>query len=248
MPDAQGFNAWHADVARSSVCQQIFQRALGLPPEFPSNSLLTWDAIASVTEALRLSPGQAFADLACGRGGYSQEVARRTGARLVGLDFSEVAVTIAHAAARGVRGRTRFCVGDYTAVGLRDNSVDAVMCIDAIQFSDPPLAAMTECRRILASGGRLVITAWEPTEPVDSRLPERTQRMNLARELATAGFSHVDVSSRPDWYQAERRLWEAAIEADSDGDSALMSLQEEGTRALETFAVKRRVCATAIAP
>jgi hypothetical protein len=24
------------------------------------------------------------------------------------------------------------------------------MCIDAIQFSDPPLAALRECRRILA--------------------------------------------------------------------------------------------------
>jgi ubiquinone/menaquinone biosynthesis C-methylase UbiE len=48
------------------------------------------------------------------------------------------------------------------------------MCIDAIQFSDPPLAALRECRRILVRGGRLAVTAWEPTEPLDDRLPERT--------------------------------------------------------------------------
>jgi hypothetical protein len=41
----------------------------------------------------------------------------------------------------GQRGRTRFCVGDFTAIGLPDHSADAVMCIDAIQFSDPPLTA-----------------------------------------------------------------------------------------------------------
>jgi SAM-dependent methyltransferase len=159
-----------------------------------------------------------------------------------------VAVTIAHAAAQGFAGQARFWVGDYTKIGLRDHSVNAVMCIDAVQFSDPPLVALREFRRILARGGRLAITAWEPTGAVDSRLPERIRRMDLARDLPTAGFSEVEVSSRPDWYDAERRLWEFTIEADADDDPALVSLQEEGKRALETFDVKRRVFATAAAP
>jgi hypothetical protein len=41
MMDAPGFNAWHADVANSPACGLIFQRALGLPPQVVSNSLLT---------------------------------------------------------------------------------------------------------------------------------------------------------------------------------------------------------------
>ncbi|HEY1003671.1 MAG TPA: class I SAM-dependent methyltransferase, partial [Streptosporangiaceae bacterium] len=84
---------------------------------------------------LRVAPGQILLDLAYGRGGYGREVARRTGARLVGLDFSAVAVSIA--AQAGPRSRARFCVGDFTALGVRDHSAHAVMCIDAIQFSDP---------------------------------------------------------------------------------------------------------------
>jgi hypothetical protein len=68
------------------------------------------------------------------------------------------------------------------------------MCIDAIQFSDPPLTALGERRRILASGGRLAVTAWEPTRPADERLPERTRRMNLARRLAEAGFEQIEVT------------------------------------------------------
>jgi SAM-dependent methyltransferase len=246
MQDAPGFNAWHADVAKSPACGLIFKQALGLPPEAVSNSLLTWAGIAEVAAALRLAPGQVLVDLACGRGGYGREIARRTGARLVGLDFSAVAVTIAARGAR--RGHAQFCVADFTALGLRDHSANAAMCIDAVQFSDPPLAALRECRRILADGGRLAVTAWEPIGPADERLPERTRRMNLARDLAEAGFEQIEVAEKPDWYAAERSLWEAAVQADANGDPALVSLQREGTRALATFDVKRRVFATATAP
>jgi SAM-dependent methyltransferase len=247
MPDAQVFNRWHADVARSSACDLIFRRALGLPPEMVSNSLLSWSGIAEVTTALRLTRGQTLVDLACGRGSYGREVARRTGARLVGLDFSAVAVALA-ARGTGQRGRAGYFVGNFTAIGLRDRSADAVMCIDAIQFSDPPLAALGECRRILARGGRLAVTAWEPTWPADQRLPERTRRMNLARDLAEVGFEQVTVIGKPDWYAAERTLWETALRVDANDDPALASLREEARQALATFGSKRRVFATAAAP
>jgi len=246
MPDAPGFNAWHADIAKSPACGLIFQQALGLPPEVVSNSLLPWDGVAEVAAALRLAPGQVLVDLACGRGGYGREIARRTGARLVGLDFSAVAVAIAAHAAQD--GHARFCVADFTAPGLRNHSARAVMCIDAIQFSDPPLTALRECRRILAAGGRLAVTAWEPADRADERLPERTRRMNLARDLAEAGFEQIEVTGKPDWHAAERILWEAAVHADANGDPALVSLQQEGTRALAAFDVSRRVFATATAP
>lgn len=203
-----------------------------------------------MTAALRLGPGQTLVDLACGRGGYGTEVARRTGVRLVGLDFAAYAVTVASQNVKpgGLYGRACFGVGDYTAVGLRDHSADAVMCIDAIQFSDPPLAVLRECRRILVRGGRLAVTAWEPTGLLDERLPERTRRMNLVRDLAEAGFEEVEVTEKPDWYAAERALWEAALQADAAGDPALVSLQEEATRSLATFGIKRRVFAAAAAP
>lgn len=121
---------------------------------------------------------------------------------MVALDCSAVAI-----AARGGQGdHASFCVADFTALGLRDHSAHAVMCIDAIQFSDPPLAALRECRPILADGGRLAVTAWEPVGPADERLPERTRRMNLARDLPDAGLEQIEVTGKPDWYAAERRL------------------------------------------
>lgn len=45
-----------------------------------------------MADALRVGPGQKIADLGCGRGGPGQWIARATGAGLVGIDVSEVAL------------------------------------------------------------------------------------------------------------------------------------------------------------
>jgi hypothetical protein len=52
----------------------------------------------------------------------------------------------------------------------------------------------------------------------------------------------------PAWREAERDLWESAIQADAAGDPATESLQEQARRALELFDSSRRVCAMATAP
>ena len=49
------------------------------------------------------------------------------------------------------------------------------------------------------------------------------------------------MAEKPDWYAAERTLWEAALQADASGDPALVSLQEEAAQALAAFDVRRRV-------
>jgi len=87
-PTAQYFDGWYADMARSPVKDEIAQRHLGLPPYLLSTSLLGWEGIAEVIAALRLPAGDVLVDLACGRGGYGLEIAVRTGARLIGVDFS----------------------------------------------------------------------------------------------------------------------------------------------------------------
>ncbi|MEO3936841.1 methyltransferase domain-containing protein [Dermatophilaceae bacterium Soc4.6] len=86
------FDGWYTDMGRTPLKDQIEQRHLGLPPQLLSTSLLTWEGIAEVVSSLRLSPGDLLLDLACGRGGYGLEIASRTGARLLGLDFSPEAV------------------------------------------------------------------------------------------------------------------------------------------------------------
>jgi SAM-dependent methyltransferase len=249
-PGAAYFDHWYADMAASPARDAIVARTLGLPPHLQSTSLLPWPGIAELTEALRLPPDGLVADVACGRGGYGIEVAQRAGARLVGVDFSEVALAQARLSAARLlpAGRWEFRAGMLAATGLPAAVADGLMCVDAVQFADPPLAALTEFRRVLAPGGRLAVSCWEATGPADERVPLRLREVDLRPDLLAAGFADVAVQDRLEWREAERRMWQEALAAPPGPDPALASLQAEGRRSLDTFGSVRRVFATATAP
>lgn len=69
--------------------------------------------------------------------------------------------------------------------------------------------------------------------------------MNLARDLAEAGFTGVSVTSQPGWHATERALWESVLRAEPDGDPALSAFREEAAGILPLHENRRRVLATA---
>jgi SAM-dependent methyltransferase len=242
------FDTWYADMASSQVRDRIVAQALDLTEELEFPGVLTGPAIGEMTEALRLPPGGVLLDIACGRGGYGIEIAKRTDASLIGVDFSAVALEQARKTGeRRLPGRTEFRLGTLTETGLPTGAADGLMCVDAVQFAAPPLAGLLEFRRILKPGGRLVLTCWEAVDRGDEQVPARILAVDLQRDLTAAGFVDVEVFDKPDWRQAERTIWEVAVAADSD-DPAVHSLAEEGRRSLDTFDSMRRVYATATAP
>jgi SAM-dependent methyltransferase len=247
-PLADYFDGWYADMTTSPVKDEIQQRHLGLPPRLLSTSSLSWAGIAEAVSALRLSAAGTLVDLACGRGGYGLEVAGRTGARLIGVDFSAEAVRQAREQARRLAATADFRVGDLAATGLPDGSATAVLCVDAIQFAPKPGAAYREIRRILAPGGRVVLTNWEPREPGDDRLPARLRHVDLRAGLAGAGFADIEVRERPGWRDQERAMWAEAAALDPGDDPALRAFHEEALRAPLIMDLTRRVMASATAP
>ena len=247
--DAAYFDQWYADMAASPARDAVIARALGLPPEVHATGVLAWAGVTEVIEELRLPGGGLLVDVACGRGGYGVEAALRTGTRLVGVDFSAVALEQArlNAARRLPAGRSEFRTGTLLATGLPPAVADGVLCLDAVQFAEPPSAALREFRRILAPGGRLALTCWEAVGPADARVPARIRAVDLRRDLPAAGFVEVEVVDRPQWRRAERGLWEEVVAAEPS-DAAMRSLHAEARRSLDTFDGLRRVLATATAP
>src|SRR6476620_8908312 len=225
---ARGFDQGYADMATSPHKDEIMQRHLGLPAELLSSSLLPWDGIAEVAEALDLRPEHLLVALACGRGGYGLELAARSGARLLGIDFSAEAVRQARELAERWDVVADFEVGDLTATGLADKSADAIVVVDAIQFPSDPPAAYAELARVLRPGGHLVITCWEALDPDDEAVPLRLRRVDLQHGLANAGFADIDVQERPEWSEAEQAMWTEAAALSPGDDPAIASLHEEG--------------------
>lgn len=242
------FDGWYADMAATPARDAIIARHLGLPPHLLSTSLLGWDGIAEVTAALAVPPGGLLVDLACGRGGYGLEIAARAGAALTGVDFSAEALRQAREQAARLSQAAAFRLGDLTATGLPGGRARAVLCVDAIQFAAPPAAAYREIFRILAPGGRAVLTCWEAVDPSDERVSPRLRGVHLRAGLTDAGFAAVTVTERPAWRDAERSMWTEAAALDPGDDPALRSFRDEGVRSLATFNLVRRVLATATRP
>jgi SAM-dependent methyltransferase len=246
---AEYFDAWYADKSRAPQVAEIMNRNLGLPADAVAGSV-PGTAIDEIAAGLQLKPGDVLLDLACGRAWYGLEIAARTGARLIGVDFSAEAVRQAADQAR-VRGSdAEFMVGELTASGLPDRSVNAVLCTDSIQFPEEPNAAYRELRRVLVPGGRVVLTSWEPVLPGDERLSERMRRVDLGAGLRGAGFVDVEVMDRPHWLECERAMWDEAIALDPEAGPALRSFHDEGVRSLKNLdlGLYRRALASATAP
>jgi len=242
------FDGWYASKAAMPTVAEVMNRHMGLPAGLKAGAVAA-EAVAEITARLCLEPGATLVDLACGRGGYGLLIARATGARLIGVDFSAQAIAEAREQGRhlGVDG-AQFQVGDLTGSGLPDGAADAVLCTDSIQFPDEPARAYAEIRRVLRSGGRVALTGWEPAGRDDERLSARLRRTDLAAGLADAGFAGVKVEERPRWLDRERAMWEEAVTIDPGDDPALRSFHDEGVRSLEQWGLLRRVLATATAP
>ncbi|MGH2383392.1 MAG: class I SAM-dependent methyltransferase [Candidatus Limnocylindria bacterium] len=122
----------------------------------PGGAALTGRLLRS----LGMGPGDTVADVACGLGASSLQLAREAGCRVVGIDLSPDSVEAARRAAadEALDGSVRFLVGDAEALPLEDGSVDGVLCECSLcTFPDKPAAA-AELARVLRPGGRLALS------------------------------------------------------------------------------------------
>jgi SAM-dependent methyltransferase len=235
---AEVFDEAFGDAAESEWIQRVF--GADLPPGIDAFSFITSDGLDEIVDVLADCARGTIVDLACGRGGPGLWLARRIGASLIGVDWSPVGIEHARSRASESAGdlEVRYLVADAASTGLPGDSVDGLVCIDAIQLMADTSGVMAEVHRLLRPGGRAVFTTWEHPD----RLP------NLAAVFAPAGLIVVSVEERPGWQARERRIFEQAV-ADAPrypDDAGLQSLAEEA----QSVALKesRRVVGVARKP
>lgn len=204
---ARGYDALYAAWGRSPTLRRIW-RELVTGPDYPEDfahiSFLRPAQLRAVSAGLHVAEGQVLVDLACGAGGPGLWVARETGARLVGRDFSPVAIERARerAAALAMGALADYAPGSFAATGLASASADAVMTIDGLQYAPDKTEALREVARILRRGGRLAFMAFEFDVARSSGLPVWLDPVADYRPvLERTGFDVLSYEQIPNWRQ-----------------------------------------------
>lgn len=110
-------------------------------------------------DLLRLEPGQHAVDIGCGLGTAVRDIAARVApeGRAIGIDLSAAMIAEARRRADASRVTATFEEASVEALPLRNGSVQAYRAERLYQHVPNVPLALSEARRVLAPGGRIVL-------------------------------------------------------------------------------------------
>ncbi|MCX4554316.1 MULTISPECIES: class I SAM-dependent methyltransferase [unclassified Streptomyces] len=201
------YDAFHAARARTGLVARLYATAMGegYPAEVAASSSCDWHLLGMLTARLRMQPGQLLVDAGCGTGGIGLWLARALALRLEGFDLSPVAVAQATHRRRHFLGSTdhaAFHVAELEDTGLPDSSAHGIVCVDTLGRATDRGAALCELGRVLAPGGRLILT----------RSLRRGAAPAWREQVDAAGLIQEYVDDRPAEPAMWKRLYQLWIE------------------------------------
>lgn len=115
--------------------------------------------LPNLLRVLNLKKGEQVYDLACGQG-YFANVFAHNGADVVASDLSK---NLIETAKKNIREKINFYVTPaHKAQFLKDNSIDTIVVVLAIQNIENVNEVFIECKRVLKKGGRIVLVVNHP--------------------------------------------------------------------------------------
>lgn len=163
------------------------------------------------------------ADLGCGTGNAAEQLAGRV-KKVVAIDASEVMLRAAKRRLANLRG-VDFRVGPLEDLPLRDDSVDATVCVLVLHHIDEPERATEEMRRVIRPGGRVVVVDMFEHDRREYRHRMGHKHLGFSQSraramLESAGFVRVRVDSLASWPDSKGpSLFVASGDAPDETDS-----------------------------
>ena len=216
------------------------------------------DALASLermlVEAAGMRPGMSVLDVGCGTGAVALAIARRSGARVTGIDLvpRQVESARARAGEAGLASRTSFVPGDATAMPFPDASFDHVYAIESAYHAADKPRFYAECARVLRPGGCFLGTDWlrgetsaDAQEEILAQvracfaIPELITLDTLRRHLAASGLTAEVVEDlsrlgdvRRNWEALDPSAWPRLARAARGAPADALRVFTGGARAL----------------
>ncbi len=135
---------------------------------------------------LGLRPGMSVLDLGCGIGGPQREIARFSGAAVVGVNISDYQVERArkYTEEAGLEHLAEYVVGDFMKMDFPNDSFDAVYSIETTCCAPNKADAFAEVLRVLKPGGRFGTYEYCLTDRFDE---EDSDHLRLKADIELGG-------------------------------------------------------------
>jgi SAM-dependent methyltransferase len=108
------------------------------------------------------------------------------------VDAAPQLLEVARQRARTENLEVDFREGDLLDLPVNDDAVDVVLSVLGVVFASDPLLAFREITRVVRRGGRVLISAWVPTGPIDAMLSAAAALGRVVQARPPARFPWSD--------------------------------------------------------
>jgi SAM-dependent methyltransferase len=137
------------------------QRGVWASGDWPAFAPIIQGVADEVVDAVGVSAGDDFLDVATGSGNAAIAAAQR-GARVTGLDLVPELIDAARARFAAADLEAELVVGNAEELPFEDASFDRVTSVFGAMFAPRHEMAAAELARVTRQGGRIAVTAWTP--------------------------------------------------------------------------------------
>jgi ubiquinone/menaquinone biosynthesis C-methylase UbiE len=217
------YSEYYQFQGRSSWMEQVWSEAFGdnYPTGLEHYGYLTQHDLEGFASRLQLAPGSILLDVGCGKGGPGLRLAEQLKLQLIGIDIIPEAVELARAFQHSFQldYPARFEVGQFLALPLEDQSVDAVMSVDSLWAATDKIQALREVKRVMKPGAKFVFTYWDLLS------------MDAKPYFEMSGLTFVSREDTPNWKEYQHKVYEGILAHEAElveemGASANMLLYE----------------------
>jgi ubiquinone/menaquinone biosynthesis C-methylase UbiE len=143
-----------------------------------------------LVEAAAPQAGERILDVGCGTGIVARLAAAHGGANgeITGIDISPHMLEVARTMAKREGAAVRWHEGRAEELPFQDGSFDLVLSQFALMFFADREAALREMRRVLANGGRTLLSVWQG---LDKHPFYQTLHESIERRLGMSGVAEI---------------------------------------------------------